>query len=118
MCDLVVRVFNNPEEVSFINHTFISLTLKIENPKLVNHFRPIGLCNVSYKIITKILTNRLKRIMPLAVAPTQCGFIPGRQGANNIIVAQEIIHKMWHVSGNKGYMTIKLDLKKAYDRLS
>ena len=56
--------------------------------------------------------------MSIVIAPTQCGFIPGRQGANNIILAQEIVHKMRHVSSNKGYMAIKLDLKKAYDRLS
>lgn len=56
--------------------------------------------------------------MLVIIAPTQCGFIPGRSGANNIIVAQELLHKMRNVSGDKGFMAIKLDLEKAYDHLS
>ena len=62
--------------------------------------------------MTKIISNRLKRIMPLIIAPTQCGFIRGRSGSNNIIIAQEV-----NMKGKKGYMAIKIDLEKAYDRL-
>ena len=69
-------------------------------------------------MITKILANILKRIMPSIIAPTRCSLIPGRNSSNNIIVVQKILHKMGHSSGNKGFMAIKLDLEKAYDRLS
>ena len=101
-------MFNNPKEVHANNQTFISLILKIDHPELVTHFRPIGLCNAVYKLATKMIANRLKRIMPVIITPTQCSFI----------VAQEIIHKMQHATSNKGYMAIKLDLEKAYDRLA
>lgn len=111
-------MFNNPKEVHANNQIFISLILKINHPELVTHFRPIGLCNAVYKLATKMIANRLKRIMPVIITPTQCSFIPRRNGSNNIIVAQEIIHKMQHATSNKGYMAIKLDLEKAYDRLA
>ena len=55
--------------------------------------------------------------MPVVIAPTQCDFIRGRSGSNNIIIAQEVIHKMRTAEGKKGYMAIKIDLEKAYDRL-
>ena len=69
-------------------------------------------------MITKILANKLRRIRPSIIALTQCSFILGHNSSNNIIVAQEILHKMRHSSGNKSFMAIKLDLEKAYDRLS
>ena len=71
-----------------------------------------------YKVVTKILANRLKRIMPLVIAPTQYAFIPGRNSSNNLIVAQEILHKMRHSSSNKGFVAIQLELEEAHDRLS
>ena len=117
MCDLVYKVFQHPEEVCFINQTFISLIPKVDHVEVVNHFRPIDLCNVIYKVIIKTLANRLKMIMPSIITPTQCGFIPNCNSSNDIIVAQEILYKMRHSSGNKGFMAIKLDLQKAYDRL-
>ena len=55
--------------------------------------------------------------MPVVIAPTQCDFIRGRSGSNNIIIAQEVIHKMRTAEGKKGYMAIKIDLEKAYDHL-
>ena len=84
---MAFRIFNNSKEVCEINQTFISLIPKIDHRELVKHFKPIGLCNVAYKLVTKILSNKLKRIMPLVIAPTQCGFIIGRHGSNNIIMA-------------------------------
>ena len=69
-------------------------------------------------MFTRILANRLKRIMPVIVAPTQCDFIPSHNSVNNTIVAQEILHKIRHSLGNKGFMTIKLILEKVYDKLS
>ena len=55
--------------------------------------------------------------MSTVIAPTQCGFIRNRSGSHNVIVAQEVIHKMRKTKGNKGFMAIKIDLEKAYDRL-
>ena len=114
---MVSDIFHNPERVKEINQTFITLVPKVEHPESVKHFRPISLCNVIYKIVTKIIANRLQLIMPMVIAPTQCGFIRNRSGSHSIIVAQEVIHKMRSTKGKKGFMAIKLDLEKAYDRL-
>ena len=100
-----------------INQTFISFNPKVDHLKFVKHFHPINLCNVIYKVVTRIIANRLRPIMPVIIAPTQCGFICNRSSSHNIIVAQEVIHKMRAVKGKRGFMSIKIDLEKAYDRL-
>lgn len=62
-----------------INITHIVLLPKIKAPSLPSHFCPIGLCNFSYKILAKFLTNRLKPIMPDIISEEQSAFITGRQ---------------------------------------
>ena len=101
-----------------ISQTFISLIPKVDNLEYVKQFRPISPCNVAYKVVTKIIANRIKRIMSTVIALTQCGFIHGRTRSNNAIIAQEIIHYMRTYKGTNGLMAIKIDLKKAYDRQS
>ncbi|KAH9722962.1 reverse transcriptase domain-containing protein [Citrus sinensis] len=81
-------------------------------------YRPISLCTVTYKTVTKIIGNRLKAILPELIGPYQTSFVPGRHIIENIIVAQEIIYSMRRKTGNRGQMAIKVDLEKAYDRLS
>lgn len=98
-----------------LNETFLVLIPKIENPQSVTELRPVGLCNVAYKVITRAIVNRLKPILCKLVAPTQCSFVPNRQISDNIIVVQEMLHTMRRKKGAKGYMAIKLDLEKAYD---
>lgn len=72
---------------------------------------------MTFSIIAKIVANRLKGVMPSLVAENQCSFIQGRQGADNIIIAQEVFHSMPSMKDSKGVMAIKVDLEKAYDRL-
>ena len=84
---------------------------------MLRDFRPISLCNVSLKIITKLLVNRIKPLMPNLIGPAQTSFVPGRHITDNIILAQEIIHSMRTKKGKKGLMAIKIDLSKAYDLL-
>jgi hypothetical protein len=76
------------------NHTNISLIPKIDNPSQVNHFRPISLTNFNYKIISKILSNRLKPLLHKIISPTQSAFLKGRSIHDDTILAHEIFHSM------------------------
>lgn len=118
LCNMVFDIFREPSKVRDINETLITLIPKVEQVRNIKHFRPISLCNVSYKVITKLLANRLRLIMGKLVNPCQSSFVPNRQSRDNIIVAQEIFHSMRRKKGKKGWMAIKIDLEKAYDRLS
>ncbi|XP_061361234.1 uncharacterized protein LOC133305091 [Gastrolobium bilobum] len=92
--------------------------LHAENLECMREFRPISLCNVSYKIVTKVITDRLRSWMPRWVTPNQYAFVKGRHSVDNILVAREIIHSMRRKKEKMGWMMIKVDLDKAYDRLS
>lgn len=114
---LVSDCFTDPSKIGNMNKTLLTLIPKKTEVSQVNHLRPIALCNVSYKIITKILSQRLRTFLPYTISNAQSSFLPGRSTTDNIIVLQEIIHSFSHLHDKKGYMILKLDLEKAYDRL-
>jgi hypothetical protein len=99
------------------NHTNIALIPKIDNPHLVHHFRPISLTNFNYKIISKILSNRLKPILNKIISPTHSAFLKGRSIHDNTILAHEVFHSMKQKKGNGGLMALKLDMEKAFDSM-
>lgn len=117
-CNLIMDIFNDPRRVEEINNMLITLIPKVESVLKLKDFRPISLCNVSYKTITKIIALRLKGIIEQLVGPCQCSFIPNRHSSDNIVIAQEVFHTMKNKKGKKGWMAIKVDLEKAYDRLN
>ncbi|KAG6488350.1 hypothetical protein ZIOFF_049593 [Zingiber officinale] len=79
-------------------------------------FRPISLCNVSYKIISKLMAQRMASVLGKVISPAQSGFVPGRLISDNILMAQELDHKLnYHIRG--GNLILKLDMAKAYDRV-
>ena len=83
----------------------------------MSEFQPISLCNVIYKIISKVITNRLKKILPHIISETQSAFVPGRLITNNVLVAFETLHHMKTQPGRVSSMALKLDMSKAYDRI-
>lgn len=75
-----------------LNKTYITLIPKKQKPKSVSDYRPINLCNVLYKLIAKIVDNRLKKWMHAIISPSQSAFMLGRLITNNILVAHKLIH--------------------------
>ncbi|XP_061367124.1 uncharacterized protein LOC133310245 [Gastrolobium bilobum] len=108
----------NPSQIGEINHTLIVLIPKIDRPCMMKQFRPIALCNSIYKGFSKILANRVKPLLEELISPNQASFVPRRHIHDNIIIVQELIHSMHRMKGKKGFFSIKIDLEKAYDKLS
>jgi len=102
---------------SHLNHTHVVLIPKVRHPKRITEFRPISLCNVLYKLATKVISNRLKKLLPELISQTQSAFTPGRLITNNILIGYEVFHSMHTKSSRHGTMAIKVDMAKAYDRV-
>ncbi|XP_074298006.1 uncharacterized protein LOC141628805 [Silene latifolia] len=114
-----LNILNSGTVLKEFNKTFIVLIPKNNCPESVEDFRPISLCNVIMKVVTKCIANRLKGVMDDLVSPFQSAFVPNRSIADNIVIAQEILHVINHRSyGKKGMMALKADMSKAYDRLN
>lgn len=97
--------------------TFLVLIFKIKNPYTINDFRPISLCNISYKIISKIIVNRLKPLLQKIISAEQGTFLSGRCINDNVLLAQEILHSMRYRRVAASHVAVKVDMEKAYDML-
>ena len=106
----------SPVPISF-SATNLVLIPKIENPKCWKEFRPISLTNVTQKLLSKILNDRLAGFLPNLVAFNQTGFLKDRNISDNILLAQEMTHDLFSkVRG--GIVIFKLDMMKAYDKVN
>lgn len=105
---------NGSGGVEELNHTLIALIPKVSNPKKVTEFRPISLCYVIYKLISKTLANRLKMVLSDVISDFQSVFVPNRLIHDNVVASFEILHNLkrrGRMSGQK--VTVKLDMEKA-----
>lgn len=115
---VVLDFLNSSLMLPKINYTDIVLIPKIKLLKRISDYRPISLSNVIYKIISKVLTNKLKIILPHLISQSQSAFVPRRLITDNVLVAYESLHSIHNKrSGNKGSLALKLDFSKAYDRV-
>ena len=116
MSSAVLSVLNTGIIPPSINHTYITLIPKVKSPKHVSEFRPIALCNILYKLVSKVLANRLKKILPDIISESQSAFQTHKAISNNILVAFESLHHMkLRKRGRSGFMAMKFDMSNAYD---
>lgn len=113
----VQKFFSTGFILKELNSTFITLIPKKQGANTFNDFRPISLSNVTYKVISKILANRLKPLLERIVSPNQTSFMEGRWINENGRLAQEIVHVMKKTRARRGWVGAKLDLAKAFDRV-
>ena len=115
---VVLDCLNNFHIPHDLNHTFVTLIPKVKSPKFISEFRPISLCSVIYKLMSKVLANQLKKVLPYLVSENQSAFQAGKVITDNILIAFETLHYMKHHQSSKtGFMALKLDMSKAYDRV-
>ena len=115
--EVVKKVFVERKVPKYLNRTHIALIPKIQGPGTLGDYKPISLCNTVYKVITKIIFARLRPYLENLISPLQTAFVPSRKGIDNAIIAQEIIYTLSKKKGRVGYMALKIDLEKAYDKL-
>ena len=112
----VLDFLNNGIMEPDFNYTHNVLIPKIKSLEKITDYRPISLCNVIYKIISKVLANKLKQILPNLISASQSAFVPGRLITDNFLVAYESLHAMHcRKKGRRGSLALKLDVSKAYD---
>jgi hypothetical protein len=119
VCQAVVDSLNSIIILpSLLDMTHIVLIPKVKNPACATEFRPISLSNVLHKLISKVLANHLKNVLPYIISPTQSAFILERLITDNILATYETFHTMSsRMGGKRGFMVVKLDMSMAYDRV-
>ncbi|KAA3479381.1 reverse transcriptase [Gossypium australe] len=111
-------ILNGDKGAEAVNNKYIVLIPKILHPSTLVNFRPISLCSVIYKIITKTMANILQRVIGSCIDRVQSALLPGRLISDKVLLAYEILHTFKKKrTGHKGYMAVKLDMSKAYDRV-
>ena len=113
----VQKIFSEKRVPRYLNETLIALILKIQGPETFGNYRPISFCNTVYKIFTKLIVNRIRPLLDMIISRSQTTFVPGRRGTDNAIIVQELVHTISKAKGKEGYLAIKIDLEKAYDKL-
>lgn len=83
----------------------------------MGHFRPISICNLLYKIISKLISIRLKPFIGDCVSFAQYAFVPGRNISDNVILLREVLHSFQLKGYNRKEFFLKADLSKAFDRM-
>lgn len=105
-----------PKIPKCVNSAFITLIPKVNNPNGVQDFRPISLISSVYKMLSKMLANRLKKVLPKIIDKNQSAFVKDRQILDGPLVVNEVID--WAKAKKKALLIFKTDIAKAYDTVS
>ncbi|GJY71047.1 uncharacterized protein Tco_0474750 [Tanacetum coccineum] len=114
VCNAVKEFFVNGVLLKELNHTIIALIPKVATPLKINDYRPISCCNVLFKCISKIISNRINDSLMDLVSLNQSAFVPGRRISDNILLTQELMHN-YHLDRGPPRCAFKVDFQKAYD---
>jgi hypothetical protein len=98
-----------------LNFGTIILLPKCKDASIIQQYRPICLLNVSFKIFTKVVTNRITSIAQKVINPTQTAFLPSRDILEGVVILHETMHEL-HCKKQSGVI-FKMDFKKAYDKV-
>lgn len=118
MANFYIKTLSGEHDVTEINSTRIVLILKVGNPQNMGQFRLISLFKILYKIISKMLANRLQSIIHYCIDEAQSAFVLGQLIYDNILAAYEILHCLKNKRGGRvGSFPLKLDMSKAYNKV-
>lgn len=110
----IQEFFHNGKVLKEVNNTIISLIPKVPTASKITDYRPISCCNILYKCISRILSDRLKPVLADVVSQNQSAFVPGRRISDNILLTQEIM-KNYHIQRGIPRCAFKVHIQKAYD---
>ena len=114
--EVVLSVLSSGHVLTKMNFTHVLLILKKKDPQAMPDYRPISLSNVVSRIVSKVLANRVKGILPNIISNAESVFVPDRLITDNTVVAYKMLHRLRNRRQEKvGHMAIKLDINKAYD---
>jgi hypothetical protein len=102
----VLHFLNGGDMVEDMNRTTIALIPKIKNPQSLKQFRPISLCNVIYKICSKVLANRMRGFLDEIISKEQSTFVPGRLITDNVLIAYECTHYLKRKKARKEHVQL------------
>ncbi|GKV53298.1 hypothetical protein SLEP1_g59830, partial [Rubroshorea leprosula] len=115
MMGFVDDFHKNGKLVRGANNSFIVLIPKVMNPQKIEEFRPISLISVMYKVIVKLLANRICSVLDGIIGENQMAFIKGRQMVDSIVIANETINEAKRKK--KASFLFKIDFEKVYDKV-
>ena len=113
--DFFKEFYEKKKFVRSLTATFLVLIPKKGNVEDIKDYRPISLLGL-YKILAKVLANRLRRVLDKVISPSQNAFVEGRQILDAALIANEAVDSI--LRRNDGKVVYKLDIERAYDHLN